>query len=197
MRVREVVHRFTLDEDRYVPVHDAEVSKMTVLNGVALVVGREKELLVEGDATERQFDSQCVLVHVLVEEGSEVFVHLLARSQGWVDELFVYGFVCVCHSIWVENYINYKFLQSMTLSFRSLPSIFSFMNVIPTEITESKQLTFVTDCKNAIILIIVCSFFSFGVMFTEGFTEGFTDMFTERFTDSPFSKFLQSLLLLV
>ena len=99
---------FALDEDRRVPVHDAEVSEMTALNGVALVVGREKELLVEGDATERQFDSQCVLVHVLVEEGSEVFVHLLARTQGRVDELFVCGFVCVSHSIWVENYNNYS-----------------------------------------------------------------------------------------
>jgi hypothetical protein len=66
---------------------------------VALVVGREQELLVEGDATERQFDSQCVLVHVLVEEGSEVFVHLLARTQSRVDELFVCGFVCVSLSI--------------------------------------------------------------------------------------------------
>ena len=97
MCIREVVHRFTLDEDRRASVHDTEVSEMTVLNSVALVVGREKELLVEGDATERQFDSQCVLVHVLVEEGSEVFVHLLARTQGRVDELFVCGFVCVSH----------------------------------------------------------------------------------------------------
>lgn len=45
----------------------------------------------------------------------------------------------------------------MTLSFRSLSSLFSFMNVIPTENTESKQLTFVTDCKNAIIVIITSS----------------------------------------
>ena len=111
MSVREVVHRFALDEDRRVPVHDAEVSEITVLNRVALVVGREQVLLVEGNATERQFDSQCVLVHVLVEEGSEVFVHLLARSQGRVDELFVCGFICVCHSIWVENYNNYNFFE--------------------------------------------------------------------------------------
>ena len=93
MSVREVVHRFTLDEDRRIPVHDAEVSEMTVLNGVALVVGREQELLVEGDATERQFDSQCVLVHVLVEEGSEVFVHLLACANNRVHHLFVCGFI--------------------------------------------------------------------------------------------------------
>ena len=93
MSVREVVHRFALDEDRRVPVHDAEVSEMTVLNRVALVVGREQELLVEGDATERQFDSQCVLVHVLVEEGSEVFVHLLACANNRVHHLFVCGFI--------------------------------------------------------------------------------------------------------
>ena len=99
MSIGEIINGFALDEDRYVPVHDAEVSEMTVLNGVALVVGREQVLLIEGDATERQFDSQCVLVHVLVEEGSEVFVHLLARTQGRVDELFICGFVCVSHSI--------------------------------------------------------------------------------------------------
>lgn len=57
----------------------------------------------------------------------------------------------------MENYKDYRFLQSMTLSFRSLSSLFSFMNVIPTENTESKQLTFVTDCKNAIIVIITSS----------------------------------------
>lgn len=81
MRIVEVVHRLAFNDNKSVTIHNTEIHEMLVVNGITFILGREVKLLVEGDVAESELNSQSVLVHVLVEERAELFVHLLTCSN--------------------------------------------------------------------------------------------------------------------
>ena len=63
--VREVVHRFALDDDGLVAIHDEEIEEVLMVDRLSFVLCGEVKLLVEGDVAEGELDRQRVLVHVL------------------------------------------------------------------------------------------------------------------------------------